>query len=199
MAKYVVARNSAEYSKFVKYYGQDSVRLISGWFMPPFAIPYVNNDDDDDEVLSLKEYGLAMVGADREGGLMEYCDFLEERGVPLVVFSDQPDISSNNLKHHPNMVIRRRCLYGSKVWYDALSRCQCFYEPVPRLTTSLLEALWFGKKVYSDFSLEINDLLGRECVSGLYLDSVPSKPDKYLLSHFFAQTQAATLVNSIKV
>ncbi|GAB2896624.1 hypothetical protein GCM10027046_27610 [Uliginosibacterium flavum] len=135
--------------------------LAEGWFLKPFI-----HQDKSPVEYSDKQAGycLCMVSADRDTGLAEMASTFQHRGQRLHVVSDRPDEHGQRLKSFDNVRLEKRVPYGSLEWYMRLENCSSLYEPNPRLTCAVLEALWMGKRVFSPHADYINSVIGADLV-----------------------------------
>ena len=148
----VVSRSRAETKQLVNAIGEKRVEEIPGWFLPPFVSKSgLSLPDSDNRV----PYVLALVNSSRVCGLKEFAKLALESGISCRVVADDPSITEKV----PDVVAMRQVTYGSPLWYGLLQNALAFYEPNPRTTSSLLEAAWLGKTVYSPNADLINNTL----------------------------------------
>ena len=135
---------------------------VDGWFLKPFVRDALSLVD---EPAVRTGYWLAMVSPDRDAGLLEFARRVSDREQELLILSDRPSEHRARFGDLANVRFERRRAYGSRPWFSALDGCRGLYEPNPRLTCSVLEALWMGKAVVSPHASALNAALGRPLVA----------------------------------
>lgn len=135
--------------------------LAEGWFLKPFIHQEKSPAEYRDKQAG---YCLCMVSADRDDGVAEIASSLQQGKQWLYVVSDRPQEHGQRLRHFDNVRLEKQMPYGSLEWYMRLENCSSLYEPNPRLTCSVLEALWMGKKVFSPHAECINSVIGADLV-----------------------------------
>lgn len=135
--------------------------LTEGWFLKPFIHQeksYVEYSDGE------AGYCLSMMSADRDTGLAEMASIFQHSGQRLYVVSDRIDQIGQRLKNFDHVRLEKQVPYGSLEWYMRLENCYSLFEPNPRLTCTVLEALWMGKRVLSPHAVYINSIIGADLV-----------------------------------
>jgi hypothetical protein len=136
--------------------GVDNLLFEPGFFMEPQAF----SSSRFDEFLIERPYFLSFCNKGRIDGLLE---FISNVDFPFLLVVHPGDIEYfQKITLGMDVYVMPTIPYGSEFWYRSLSGCMAFYEPNPHLTTSVLEALFLKKEVYSVHAKKINQLLRRD-------------------------------------
>lgn len=199
----IVGRTHNEFGRLNSLFPGRRCLLVPAWFLKPFiheeklAIEYSDKHAG---------YCLSMTSVDRDNGLPRMAATCREVGVRLHVVSDRPDEHRQRLAGIEGVTLLNFETYGSLQWYMRLENCSSLYEPNPRLTTSILEALWMGKTVYSPHAEYINMVLGANLISVIFdrerqlVQHAPApniSETKQVIYRYHANFVAESILNSV--
>lgn len=165
----VLARSVDEQARFDRLFPGRNCFLAAGWFLKPFIY---------EESLPMEYkraatgYCLAMVSADRSEGVEEMAFLCRQAGQRLHVVTDRLGETQERLGSLANVTLKNRVAYGSLEWYGRLKNCSTLYEPNPRVTCAVLEALWMGKEVFSPHADTMNSIFGADLVADCSTHSI---------------------------
>jgi len=160
---WIVARTPEEHSLYSEIFGHKKVIYIDGWFLKPFIQSNETNNTIRPDIQT-RPFGLAFIALDRDGGLDKFIKENLSNGIDVNVVTDKPREHAKLYDKYENVNFVKLYRYGCENWYLLLKNAEMFFEPNSRLTCSLLESLWLGKKVVSPHYKIINKMLGGEIV-----------------------------------
>lgn len=157
----VLARTVEESAGLARLFPGRQCLLVEGWFLKPFIYEEQPPTQTADEQAG---YCLGMVSIDRDAGVAEMAAMCQEKGQRFHLVTDRPNEHFRRLGLIENITLKRRVPYGCLEWFIRLESCSSLFEPNPRLTCAVLEALWMGKAVFSPHAEVINKILGVDLV-----------------------------------
>lgn len=157
----LIGRDANEICRLRGFFPNRLCFQAEAWFLKPFIYEEKLQVEYKDNQLG---YCLCMVSADRDDGLEALAAKFLQGGKRLYVVSDRPSEHLQRMGRFSNVAVLKRVAYGSLEWYMRLENCTSLFEPNAWLTSSVLEALWMGKRVLSPNADHINSLIGADLV-----------------------------------
>jgi len=197
----LLGRSAEELERLRRCFPRRNCLLAEGWFLKPFIYEEKPPEYGDDQA----GYCLCMVSEDRDEGIEDMADICLKWGKWLHVVSDRPSEHWQRLGHLENVTLKKRVAYGSLEWYMRLENCSSLYEPNPRLTCGVLEALWMGKKVFSPHAEYINSVLEADLVvdfSGRVVEqrvALSPREVQRFIYRFHANFMAGRIIDAIGI
>lgn len=139
----------------LRAYGAKNLLYEPGFFMEPQAF----SKSKFDNFLIEKSYFLSFCNKGRVDGLLE---FISQVDCAFILVVHPGDVAYfQKITSGFDVLVLPTIPYGSEFWFRIIADCTGFYEPNPHLTTSVLEALFLNKEVYSVHAEKINKAMGQ--------------------------------------
>ena len=163
----VHSRDDIEDVSYSTAVGDKRLLKERGWFLKPFMHSDQGTDYTHDIVKQSDGYILLFAAYGRDDGLSDIIPLAEKANKSIIVVTDQIDRHSKQYEKYGNVNFLNRLQYGSPEWFYLIKNVDFLYEANPRLTCSVLEALWMGKTVMSCHAKKINHILGKDIVQSI--------------------------------